>query len=599
MKRHCDIYFLLAFVVGILSLTLFAPSCANTTQAPTGGLKDTLPPVLVHINPLPGSVNVPQSKTELVFTFDEYVTIKTATNIFLSPPQEKAPKSKLRGKSVVVSFEEDLLPNTTYTLEMSDAIADNNEGNMFPGYTYVFSTGPEIDSMYITGVVQDCRNLDPVKGAKVLLYKDFADSAVFLRRPVAAARTDDWGFFAIPHIQDTVYRIYAVKDANNNNIYDPDSEQIGFLDTLVVPVGKVNDSIPELKKYDMKDTLACLARKAAVELNIFREKPSKQYVVNRVRTAERAAYVTFMAPNAWIDSVWVRGIPASKLITQFNIEQDSLEIWVNDRRKNLDTLHLFINYRKTDSTGLLKPDVEHFKLVMEGGKKTLSKMSRRDIKHDDTTCILKLKAEPETVEQNGLEMEFNFPIIYEKFDSIRFTYLNPKQKEFKGEFSVQRDTLNLRKYRLTPKVKLQKGFEYRFKVPARAFRDINGFWSDSTEVKFSLPTDETLSTLILNVSGVREKYIIDLLNEKRDKVLRSYIIGSDSQLNFPYLKQGRYCIRITEDKNRNSIVDTGSLLEQRQPEKVRFLLVDSDKYIDVPASVEMTQSVDLQELFTK
>ena len=113
MKRHCDIYFLLAFVVGILSLTLFAPSCANTTQAPTGGLKDTLPPVLVHINPLPGSVNVPQSKTELVFTFDEYVTIKTATNIFLSPPQEKAPKSKLRGKSVVVSFEEDLLPNTT------------------------------------------------------------------------------------------------------------------------------------------------------------------------------------------------------------------------------------------------------------------------------------------------------------------------------------------------------------------------------------------------------------------------------------------------------------------------------------------------------
>ena len=596
-KLRTDILCLVAGVLGLFGFIIFAPSCANTTQAPTGGPKDTIPPVIVKISPLPGSVNVPVSKAQLVFTFDEYVTIKTAANIFLSPPQEKMPKSKIHGKSLVVSFEEDLLPNTTYTLSLADALADNNEGNMFPGFNYVFSTGERIDSMYITGIVQDCDKLDPVKGAKVLLYKDQADSAVFMRKPVAAARTDDWGFFSIPNIQDTVYRIYAVKDANNNNLYDPDSELIGFVDTLVRPVGKVNDSIPELKMYDMKDTLACLARKAGLEINLFREKPTKQYIVNRVRTAERSAYITFMAPNAWIDSIWVRGIHNSKLITQFNREQDSLELWINDRKKAPDTLHVFVNYRKTDSLGLLKPELEHLKLAMEGGKKSLSKVSRRDLKHEDTICVMKMTATPETVEQNGVEIEFNYPIIYEKFDSVKFFYKNPKQKEFKGEFSVERDSVNLRRYVIRPKGKLQKGFEYRFKVPERSFRDINGFWCDSTEVKFNLPTDETMSTLELKMSGVEGKYIIDLLNEKRDKVLRSYIIDKDENLLFPYLKEGKYSVRITEDRNRNSIVDTGSLLEKRQPEKVRIFKKDGEKYIEVPASVEMSQRIDVKELF--
>ena len=358
-----NIFPIISAAAVILLPALFAPSCANTTQAPTGGAKDTIPPVIVKLSPLPGSTGVPVSKTSIVFTFDEYVSIKNAASIFLSPPQEKRPEAKVRGKSVVVTFPEDLSGNTTYTLSLNDAIADNNEGNIFQGFTYVFSTGDQIDSMYMTGLVQDCINLDPVKGATVLLYKDQADSAVFLRRPFAAARTDDWGFFSIPFIQDTLYRIYAIKDANNNNIYDPDTETVGFLDFLVRPVGKVNDTIPELGQYDMKDTLACLARKAGYELSLFREKPVKQYIVNKVRTAERSAYVTFMAPNAWIDSIWVRGLSDDKLITQFNIEQDSLELWINERKRIPDTLHLFVNYRKTDTLGALKPEVESVTVV--------------------------------------------------------------------------------------------------------------------------------------------------------------------------------------------------------------------------------------------
>ena len=347
----------------VLGSMVFSHSCANTTQAPTGGAKDTIPPRIVSFSPKHMSVNVPTHDTKLVFTFDEYVVLKNAANIVLSPPQARAPKSRLRGKSVEVTFEEDLQPDMTYTLDFIDAIADNNEGNMFPGFTYVFSTGDTIDSLMVTGIVQDCNTLDPVKGITVMLYKDHSDSAVLLRRPFAVTKTDDWGFFCIRNIKDTSYRLYAVKDGNNNNIYDPaDNELIAFADSLIRPVTVVNDSLPEIRKLDMKDTLACLARKAEYELTLFREKPSRQMIVKKVRVSDRSSYITFNAPYAHIDSMWVRGVPAGKLITQFNIQRDSLEVWINDKSRQPDTLHMFVNYRKTDTAGRLTPSVEHVKV---------------------------------------------------------------------------------------------------------------------------------------------------------------------------------------------------------------------------------------------
>lgn len=579
----------------VLAPLFFVNSCANTTQPPTGGDKDTIPPFLVDIKPLPGSVGIPVSGAQIVFTFNEYVTIKDAQNIYLSPPQEKKPKSKIKGRSLVVSFEEDLQPNTTYTINLTDAVADNNEGNMFPGFTYAFSTGASIDSMYITGVVQNCNTLEPVKGATVLLYKDLADSAVFLHRPYAAAKTDQWGFFSISFIKDTLYRLYAIKDETGNNIYDPDTDLIAFADSIVHPVNIVRDTIYELLKFDMKDTLECLARKTDYELNLFREKPTRQFLVNKVRPSERSAYITFNAPNVWIDSLWVKGYRADRIITQFNILQDSLEIWLNDRRPAPDTMHLFVNYRKTDSTGVLKPELEHLRLTMEGGVPKKHR-SRRDLSHEDTTCVFTLTAESETFEQNGFRLEFKYPIISAKFDSVKFRYLNPKQKEFQGKYSIERDTLNPRCYIIRPEVKPQQGFEYFLKVPHRAFRDINGFYSDSLEVKVSLPNNEALSTLKVNLTGVDRKIIVDLLEEKSPKVKRSYIIEKDAVLSFPYINQGKYRLRITVDGNRNSIVDTGSLLEHRQPEQVFFYKINGDKFISVPKSSEIEQNVNLQEI---
>ena len=584
-------------VLVILVLIIFTHSCANTTTPPTGGPKDTIPPLIVDMYPALSQTNVPTKKTKLEIKFNEYVVVKDPKSLYLSPPLEKSAQFKLKGKSVVVFFENDLDSNKTYTLDVTNAIADNNEGNMFPGFTLVFSTGDKIDSMMVTGVVQDCNTLKPIKGATVMLYKDHADSAIFLKRPDAAVKTDEWGFFCLRNIQDTIYRAYAIIDENNNNKYEAETEKVAFIDSLFRPTTMVADSLPELMKYDMKDTASCLARKTELTLNIFREKPTKQLIVNKERIGERTAYITFMAPYAQIDSIWIKGVAKEKLITQFNLLQDSLEIWINDPKPQPDTLFLNVKYMKTDTLGMLNSFVEEIKLAKP--KSLLAgKAAKKDIKKEDTTCVFTLEAKPEMVEQYGFVMEFKYPVVKDAFDSLLFKSINPRQQETIGKYTVTQDSLNLRKYTIMPNDKFQAGWEYILKIPHRSFTDINGFYNDSTEVKVSLPKDDKLSSISLVLTGVKAKYIVDLLNEKRDKVIRSFIIDKDQTLLFPYVKAGKYSIRFTEDLNNNGLVDTGNLLEHKQPEKVLFYKLDDGKdMIDIPEMTELEQNVDVEEMF--
>ena len=189
-------------------------------------------------------------------------------------------------------------------------------------------------------------------------------------------------------------------------------------------------------------------------------------------------------------------------------------------------------------------------------------------------------------------------MVEEAFDSLKFRFLNPKQQESIGQYTVVRDSLNLRKYVVMPKQKLQTGYEYFLKVPHRKFKDINGFYNDSSEVKVTLPNDDKLSSLTLVMGNVNNKYIVDLLNEKRDKVLRTYIIDKETTLLFPYLKAGKYSVRITAALHRHGIVDTGCLLEHKQPEKVRFYKLSDGTYlIDIPEMTELEQEIDIEEMF--
>ena len=252
---------------------------------------------------------------------------------------------------------------------------------------------------------------------------------------------------------------------------------------------------------------------------------------------------------------------------------------------------------KTDTLGMLNSFTEEIKLA-KPKTSLVAKSAKKDIKHEDTTAVFTLEAKPETVEQYGFTMEFKYPIVKDGFDSLEFRSINPRQQEKKGKYKVTQDSLNLRRYIIMPEEKLQQGYEYFLKVPYRKFMDINGYYNDSTEVKVTLPTDDKLSSMSLVLSGVNNKYIVDLLSEKRDKVLRSYIIDKDITLLFPYLKAGKYSIRITEDLNRNGLVDTGILLEHKQPEKVRFYkLEDGTMLIDIPEMMELEQNINVTEMF--
>lgn len=585
----------LAALASVLGLCILSHSCANTTQSPTGGDKDTIPPALLWTNPAPGATRVDTaSGTKFHFYFDEYVTVKEAKNVFLSPPLSKSPKTKLRGKCVEVWFEEPLLENTTYSISFTGAIVDNNEGNFFPSYTYVFSTGDRIDSMFISGTVRDCATLDPVKDVTVMAYKDYSDSAIFLQRPVAACKTDEWGYFVMPYIQDTLYRIYAIKDENNDNLFQPETELIAFLDSPYRPSKKVCDTLPELREYDMKDTLECLARPSEFDLKMYREKPSRQLLKNKGRISEYESYVTFLAPDVWIDSLGIRGYKPENIITQFtDTNCDSLIIWINDRRRVPDTLNLFVNYRKTDSLGVLQPVQEDHKLFI--ADKPVGK--KKEIKHEDTVCVYKLSAQPEYVEQKGFELEFTLPIVFEKFDSIEFKSINPKQQESIEKFTFERDPKDIRKYVIKPVKALLEGWDYSMKVPQGAFRDIRGFLSDSTVVKVTLPKDESLSTLILSIQNVSGPTTVDLMSDKKDKLFRSYNIEADAELRFPYLKEGQYSVRISSDVNGNKVIDSGSLFEHRQPESVVFYKLEDKDLIDIPQGAELKQTIDLSKLF--
>ncbi|MCQ2184328.1 MAG: Ig-like domain-containing protein [Bacteroidales bacterium] len=585
--------------VTVLS-ALFSPSCANTTTPPTGGPKDTIPPVLVGTTPSQGVVCVPVSGAKFQFTFNEYVVVKNKENVFLSPPLSKRVQTKIKGKSVIVTFPVDLDSNKTYVLDLTEAIGDNNEGNMFQGYTQVFSTGEHIDSMMMTGTVLDNNTLMPVKGATVMLYKDHRDSALFLHRPDAAIKTDEWGWFVLRNIQDTLYRLYAIMDSQNDNIYDPDVDLIAFCDTLVQPVTMVSDSLKELRKYDMKDTVGCQSRASEYELRMYKGKSTRQMIKNHGRTSFRAAFVSFLATDVIIDTMWIKGVPHDKLITQMNNVRDSMEIWIDNQGKMPDTLYLNIKYHKTDTLGQLVPTMEVVKLAIP---KELSanalRNTKREIKKEDTTAVFTLEAKPELVEQYGFVMSFNYPLISKGFDKMTLRSINPRQQESKMKFTVTPDSTDIRKFTIRPNEEFRPGFEYYLKVPAREFRDINGFYNDSLEVKVTLPNDEKASLLSVDLQEVDCQIIVDLLDEKKSKVLRSYNINSPSLLKFPYLTEGKYCIRITEDRNGNGIIDIGNLFEKKQPEKVRLYSSEGSKgvFIDIPPSSEVEQVINVKEMF--
>lgn len=595
LKLKYNIYRIAVFLL-VAAYCLHTSSCASTKAAPSGGPKDTIPPVVLSVKPEMNTTGFPLEKGEIYILFNEYVQLKDASkNILLSPPQKKPVKARIKGKGIAVTFQEPLDTNCTYSLNFGQAIVDNNEGNPLFGYSYSFSTGNIVDSMMLSGTVVDAVTLFPVENATVALYLNPKDSSVINDLPAAVARTDKWGYFTVRNLKPLPYTVYAISDENTNNRYEQGIEKIAFMDSTITPTLVMHKDSPELEYIDPKDTLACLARPVQIELQIFGEKSLNQFIRDYKRVTRRGAYIKFNASDVQIDSFSIAGIRDEQIIKQFNITKDSLVFWVNEPGKLPDTLNLGIKYHKTDTTGNLVPAVEQLKLIAPFEKKEEKKSDKRADLLEFT-----VSADSKKVEQDGIVLTFKEPLVKSVFDSISFVMSTPKKIKSNVEYDVIQDSLEINRYIIRPKVQFVKGNDYELKFPEKIFRDINGFTNDSTDTKISLPTNDDASSISIALTNVDARYIIELINDTRTTVYRTYIINDDAELLFPYLEKGKYSIRITEDKNSNGLFDSGDLLAKKRSEKVKLYTLPGGKtVINLNEKTDLMQEIDIAEMFAK
>ncbi len=575
-------------------------SCANTKASPMGGPKDTIPPVLIAVTPANGDTSFPRTGGSVRLRYNEYTVVKDASGILLSPPHKKKPKAKVKGKEIVVTFQDTLKENTTYTIDFGSALADNNEGNLAPKYVYTFSTGTEVDSLYITGTVLDAENLTPVKKALVMLYRQWRDSSCILTLPDAVGRTDDWGFFSIRNIGEGPYWIYACSDDNGDYLYNLGEERIGFIDTAITPKLVVRDSVYELMGFDMKDTLACQARRSTYEISIFKEFQSKQYIKDKGRKAAKTGYVTFSAPDVEISSFQILGVDSTDIIMQFSPKRDSFDFWLNTAYPPEDSLFMTVSYMKTDSTGHLALTTENISAAISKEQAAKAKTEEgRKAAEADTLTDLKITLEESNVEQDGITLEFSCPVVDMCLDSIVLLSTNVRNQTDTASFTFTQDSTNIMRYLLQNSEPYRPGYKYTLSIPEATFRDVYHRKNKASKKDFQLPNTENLSTITLNISGTGGgRFIVELTDEGRKKVYRKYEVLRDSTYYFPYLNEGKYAIRLTEDRNHNGLFDTGNLLKWKQAERMKlFTIAGGSTVIEIKEQMDIVQDIDLKQIF--
>lgn len=600
--------FFLKLPILFFAVSLFYQSCANTATPPIGGPKDTIPPVLAGVVPSNNSVNFPLEKGRIELEFNEYVSVKDAQKgIVISPPLMRKSDIKTKGKSVVVKFNTTLDSAISYTIDFGNSIVDNNEGNIFPQYSYSFSTSSTLDSLYISGAVYDFKTLLPVEKINIALYKsEISDSAIVLTNPLKYAKSDKWGYFVLKNLKSKPYRVIAFNDLNDNYRYDQESEKIAFIDSLITPVKIIKDSLNELIYIDPKDTVNSISRTKDLSLYLFKDPYSKQFILDSKREDKRKIYVKFTSPKVNIFSIQLEKIDSTTLIKQFNSSRDSLVLWSTAIDSILiDTLKLYVGYYKSDTTDRLIPVTDTLDVIAPFKKQEKKEKESqidnfgKEIKQQrENKLDFILEAKPETVEQSGFVLQFPAPIKMIDSLLISLSSISPKGQIAIEYFKLSIDTTNLTRYYIKSSNKIRPGYEYRLRIPEKAITDIYDRYNDTIVKSVMLPKDEALAKISLDIKGVNGSFIVELINPTRDRTFRSYSIQEDTILDFPYLTPGKYSFRFTEDLNSNGIIDEGSFIDKRQPEKVRVLyLSNGASFIEIGESMELTQKVELMEVF--
>jgi uncharacterized protein (DUF2141 family) len=605
------------FQAGTLILIIVA--CAKL-GAPTGGPKDVDPPEVKKAKPANYSVNY--NRRKIIIGFDEYIKLDDVfTEFTISPPVEKRPLPRSKGKAILVELPYSKLDSATYTLDFGQSVKDNNEGNLFKNFQFVVSTQPFIDSFSVRGKVLDAFNHKAdEKSIAVYIRKNLADTAPFKVIPSYLGRTDPKGNYRINHVSPGTYSIMALKDLNNNMLFDLPDEIIAFSNQLIyLNIDSVKNKIPKVdtskvsakakqkeqnkpdkavssethKKNNPVDSVAIydsiklMTYGYEVNLFSFKETGNNQYLVDYSRKVPENFKLIFNEPLEKKLPIRLLNLPMQDKWYYLETDKtpDTLVYWLADSSLvKTDSLVVELTYPFTDTIGKLisKTDtlllrstvIEKTDSKSENKKTGLGRLARKDKKEEADTMPNKIPRLPFETNINKSAHDLNAPVLITTNAPV-FNFDNKLYKLYKYNDTIPvpikstfiKDTSNFRRFKLN--IDFEPYTRYKLDLFEGFLTDIYGRTIDSTSYSFTTQRDDYYGSILLNFNGVKGSILVQLLG-KDEVVLSQKIIHKSQQVTFDYLKPGKYRLKIISDDNNNGKWDTGNLKEKLQPEKVDY-----------------------------
>ena len=582
--------------------------------SPDGGWFDDDPPRILGSTPAEQATNVTAKKINIFF--DEYIKLADPTqNVIVSPPQLETPEIAAKGKKIVVELKDTLIPNTTYTIDFSDAISDNNEGNPMGNYTFTFSTGELIDTFEVGGYVIDASNLEPVKGISVGLYADLADSAFRTKPLQRIARTDGRGHFVIKGVAPGEYRVYALKDGDGDFKFTQKAEMIAFTHQLYTPSCAPDTRQDTIWRDSLHiDNIVMVPYTHFypddIVLLAFQEEQTDRYLLKTERKDADRINIYFSYGNPQLPVIRGLNFDAdSAFILEASAKKDTLTYWLRDTTLvNNDTLTFAMDYLVSDSSGQLilqtdtiealakTPYAKRMKQLnkeIEDWQKEQEKKKKHDEPYDSIfpakPLVPKYTVPSMMVPGSVVTVEMPSPLasldtaavhLYSKIDTL--WYRTP--------FEFERRDSMLRTFVLRADWRL--GTEYSLEVDSAAFTDIYGLVSKEYKQGIKVRTMDDFATIQLQLVGVQDSSVIVQLLDKGDNVVREAAMAAGGTVKFNYVAPATYYVRAFADRNGNRIWDTGCYDDDVQPEDVYYY----HRSIEAKAKWDIKQQWNLKQL---
>jgi len=553
-------------------------SCANIGN-PSGGPIDKTPPIFMRSNPTPNAVNVKDRKIEIFF--DEIVTLKDpSTKIIVSPAQTEMPRMSALGRKVTVELVDSLLPNTTYTIDFSNSIQDNNEGNAIDNFAFAFSTGSVIDSMRVSGYVLDSRTLEPMQSVVVGLQSNLADSAFHKEKLQRVALTNDRGQFTIRNVSPGSYHIFALKDLDRDYKFGNPTEDIAFLDSIIVPsIGSREAADTVYNDLNEIDTIMRATRPTYfpndILLSMFNEDRKSQYLANNLRVDSTRISLTFAAASDTLPSLSIVGrndVPDQWYTLERSQTNDTLTYWIRPPHLvSADTLIVATTYLRTDTASNLSWGTDTLKFTFQRQK------AKKKKKNEETDSLEQIRFMELHPLANGTQ-EVYAPLLLqtgtpiERYSREAFHLQRKLQNDttfYPAEIkSIARRDSTLSRRDLMLKVDWEPGAAYTLAVDSLAMTDIYGLQTKPLKVDFNVRKMEEYGNIVFNIPAVRDSAIVELLDGTEKIVLRAPVKSHRAELL--NLLPGKYYARLFIDRNGNGKYDTGNYDMHLQPEETVY-----------------------------